>query len=392
MPNNAALNFCKDLSPEAKLLIKSARLSFNEDQREEINLLINEVADWELFQKIALQTSLAPLCYKSLVTSGHYDIPEETASFLKRVYTKILAQNIPILNEYDRLKVILDQAEIPYVPLKGVRLIGKYYKDAGLRNTSDVDLLFRKSDIEAVRTLMKTSGYRELIVNEYVFISELTQNPSPYQYSKNNVSIDFHILLNRVGKISLNIADYWSSAIKKEGSFEFVLNPNLEFIHLCYHLYKHLDGNDNKLIWLTDLCLFIEREEIDWEKIKNYSEEYKCWDELLGIVKLIEIVSEKSILPKDYLQSESTCFEALILNYQDNFIITSSNSTIESLSTKIFSETAHLHLNKKMKVAFGRFFPSKEFLESRYGTSSNYLGRIIKRYLVYLQRLMFLNL
>ena len=235
MPNNAALNFWKDLSPEAKLLLKSARLSFTEDQREEIKLLINEVTDWKLFQKLALQTSLAPLCFKSLVTSGHYDIPEETASFLKRVYTKILAQNILILDEYDRLKVILNQAEIPYVPLKGVRLIGKYYKDAGLRNTSDVDLLFRKSDIEAIRKLMKVNGYSEYLVDEYLRVSELTQNPSPYQYSKNNVSIDFHILLNRVGKISLNIADYWSSAIKKEGSFEFVLNPNLEFIHLCYH-------------------------------------------------------------------------------------------------------------------------------------------------------------
>jgi hypothetical protein len=386
MPNHAALNFWKSLSPEAKLLIKSARLSFNEDQREEINLLINEVADWKLFQKLSLQTSLAPLCFKSLVTSGHYDIPEETASFLKRVYTKILAQNILILDEYDRLKVILDSAEIPYVPLKGVRLIGKYYKDAGLRNTSDVDLLFRKSDLEAVRKLMKANEYREFMVDEHSRISELTKNPSPYQYFKNNVSIDFHILLNRVGKISLNIADYWSSAIKKEDSFEFALNPNSEFIHLCYHLYKHLDGNDNKLIWLTDLCLFIEREEIDWEKIKNYSEEYKCWDELLGIVKLIEIVSEKSIVPEEYLEYESTGFERVILNYQKNFI--NSGSTISNLhlSNQLFCETEHLSIIQKIVVALGRLFPSKAFLESRYGRVDNYFVVMIKRYLVYLKR------
>jgi hypothetical protein len=386
MTNNVALNFWKDLSPEAKLLIKSSRLSFNEDQREEIKLLINEVKDWKLFQKLALQTSLAPLCFKSLVTSGHYDIPEETASFLKRVYTKILAQNIPILDEYDRLKVILDQAEIPYVPLKGVRLIGKYYKDAGLRNISDVDLLFRKRDLEAVRKLMKVNEYKEYIVGEYQLISELTQNPSPYQYYKNNVSIDFHILLNRVGKISLNIADYWSSAIKKEDSFEFALNPNLEFIHLCYHLYKHLNGNDNKLIWLTDLCLFIEREQIDWEKIKNYSEEYKCWNELLGIVKLIEIVSEKSILPVDYLKYESICIEGLILNYQNNFI--NSVSTIRNLglSKQLFFETEHLSPIQKIVVALGRLFPSKAFLESRYGRVDNYFLVMIKRYLVYLKR------
>lgn len=386
MTNNAVLNFWKDISPEARLLIKSAKISFTEVQRKEIKLFINEVKDWKLFQRLALQTSLAPLCYKSLVTSGEYSIPEETASFLKRVYTKILAQNILILDEHEQLKVILDNAEIPYVSLKGVRLIGKYYKDAGLRNISDVDLLFRKRDLEAVRKLMKVNEYNEYIVGEYQLISELTQNPSPYQYYKNNVSIDFHILLNRVGKISLNIADYWSSAIKKESSFEFVLNPNLEFIHLCYHLYKHLNGNDNKLIWLTDLCLFIEREQIDWEKIKNYSEEYKCWNELLGIVKLIETVSEKSILPVDYLKYESICIEGLILNYQNNFI--NSVSTIRNLglSKQLFFETEHLSPVQKIVVALGRLFPSKAFLESRYGRVDNYFLVMIKRYLVYLKR------
>jgi hypothetical protein len=386
MTNNTALNFWKDLSPEAKLLVKSAKLSFTEDQRDEIKLLINEVTDWKLFQKLALQTSLGPLCYRSLVTSGIYDIPKEAASFLKRVYTKILAQNILILDEFDRLKVILDQAEIHYVPLKGVRLIGAYYKDAGLRNTSDVDLLFRKSDLEAVRKLMKVNEYNEYIVGEYRLISELTQNPSPYQYYKNNVIIDFHILLNRVGKISLNIADYWSSATKKEYSFEFVLNPNLEFIHLCYHLYKHLDGNTNKLIWLTDIYLFVEREKIDWVEIKKYSEEYKCWDELLGIVKLVEIVSEKSIVPEEYLKYESKCLQGLILNYQNNFIHTGSKVSNLSLSKQLFFETEHLSIIQKNVVALGRLFPSKAFLESRYGRVDNYFLVMIKRYLVYLKR------
>ena len=386
MSHNLTQTFWKDLSPEARLLIKSARLSFTKAQREEITFLITEVMDWELFQKLALQTSLGPLCYRSLVTSGIYDIPKEAASFLKRVYTKILAQNILILEEYDRLKVILDKAEIPHVPLKGVRLIGTYYKDAGLRNTSDVDLLFRKKDQEAIRMLMKNSGYREFIINEYVFISELTQNPSPYQYSKNNVSIDFHILLNRVGTISLNIADYWSSAIKKEDSFEFVLNPNLEFIHLCYHLCKHLDGNTNKLIWLTDIYLFLEREKIDWKEIKKHSERYKCWDELLGIVKLVEIVSEKSIVPEKYLESESKCLQGLILNYQNNFINSGNPVSNPGLSKQLFFETEHLSILQKIIVVLGRLFPSKQFLESRYGRVNNYFLVMIKRYLVYIKR------
>jgi hypothetical protein len=379
MTNNAVLNFWKDISPEARLLIKSAKISFTEVQHKEIKLFINEVKDWKLFQRLALQTSLAPLCYKSLVTSGDYSIPEETASFLKRVYTKILAQNILILDEYDRLKVILDQAEIPYVPLKGVRLIGEYYKDAGLRNTSDVDLLFRKSDLETVRKLMKVNGYKEYIVDEYLRISELTQNPSPYQYFKNNVSIDFHILLNRVGKISLNIADYWSSATKKEDSFEFVLNPNLEFIHLCYHFYKHLTTGPTKLVWMLDLQLFHEKNKINWEKIQVQAKVFNCLEELITTINILEIIYESEGMPEEFRKNINQNFDIIKL-INNNLVAKSTAFSEGSILKNLFRETSHLPLPKKFVVATLRSFPSMSYLNERFNGNNNYLNGLKNRY------------
>ena len=379
MSHNLTQTFWKDLSPEARLLIKSAKLSFTKAQLEEITFLITEVMDWELFQKLALQTSLGPLCYRSLVTSGIYDIPKEAASYLKRVYTKILAQNILILEEYDRLKDILDKAEIPYVPLKGVRLIGIYYKDTGLRNTSDVDLLFRKSDIGAVRELMKENGYDEFMVDEYLLISELTQNPSPYQYSKNNVSIDFHILLNRVGKISLNIADYWSSAIKKEDSFEFVLNPNLEFIHLCYHFYKHITRGPIKLIWLFDLQLFLEKNKINWDKLKVQAEAFNCLEELITTINVLEIVYESEAIPKELRKKiNKTSDKIKIINNN----LWGDSTTVAELSIlkNLFRETSHLSLPKKIIVASLRAFPSMYYLNARFNGNNNYLHGLKNRY------------
>lgn len=379
MTNKTELNFWEDLSPEAKLLLNSAKLSFTEDQREEIKLLINEVTDWKLFQTLALQTSLAPLCYKSLVTSRHYNVPEETASFLKRVYSKTLAQNILILDEYDQLKAILDQAKIPYVPLKGVRLIGEYYKDAGLRNTSDVDLLFRKSDIGAVRKLMKNSGYNEYIVDEYLRISELTKNPSPYQYSKNNVSIDFHILLNRVGKISLNIKDYWNLAIKKEDSFEFVLNPNLEFIHLCYHFYKHIIIGASKLIWFYDLQIFIENNKLEWVKIEAFAKEFNCHKEVFAIVRALEIIYSGKGMPEELADIKGKKYSITdLIKY--NLTIDPKFLENQSLFNKLFRETSHLPILKRLIVATLRAFPSMYYLNTYFKAENNYFRGLKNRY------------
>lgn len=379
MSHNLTQTFWKDLSPEARLLIKSAKLSFTKAQCEEITFLITEVMDWELFQKLALQTSLGPLCYRSLVTSGIYDIPKEAASFLKRVYTKILAQNILILEEYDRLKVILDKAEIPYVPLKGVRLIGTYYKDAGLRNTSDVDLLFRKSDIGAVRELMKENGYEEFMVDEYLLISELTQNPSPYQYSKNKVSIDFHILLNRVGKISLNMAEYWNSATQKEDSFEFVINPNLEFIHLCYHFYKHITRGPIKLIWLFDLQLFLQKNEIDWNTIQNYAADFNCYKELRTIVQAIEIIYTEKQIPEELSNKNDKNYNVVELIKHN---LTPGPKVIEkkSIFSKLYRETSHLPLSKKLIVSALRAIPSMYYLNTYFKAENNYFRGLRNRY------------
>ena len=380
MTNKTELNFWEDLSPEARLLLKSAKLYFTEDQRKEINLLITEVRDWKLFQTLAFQTSLAPLCYKSLVTSGHHNIPEETAFFLNRVYSKTLAQNILILDEYDRLKVILDQAKIPYVPLKGVRLIGEYYKDAGLRNTSDVDLLFRKSDLEAVRKLMKVNGYNEYTVDEYLLISELTKNPSPYQYSKNNVSIDFHIFLNRAGKISLNIEDYWNSAIKKEDSFEYELNPNLEFIHLCYHFYKHITLGPAKLIWFCDLQIFIEKNKLEWGKIHAFAKEFNCQKEVFAIVQALEIMYSGKGMPEELADKNDKNYNVVELIKHH---LTPDLKVIKkkSIFSKLFRETSHLPLSKKLIIAALRAIPSMYYLNTYFKAENNYFRGLKNRYL-----------
>lgn len=379
-------NFWNELSPEARLLLKSARLKLTENEIEEIKNLISEIQDWKLFERIALQTNLASLCYHTLVRKYNLEISKATAEFLQRVYTKILANNIVIMKEFADLKEILDQNEIDYIPLKGVRLIEEFYSDLGLRNISDIDLLFRAEDTTKVRAVFSKNEYTEYIVDENRFIRKWTENPSPYQYFKNDTFIDFHIGLNRVGAVKLNVEDYWNSAQKEMGSHKYELEANLEFLHLCFHCYKHLVGDFVNLIWLIELPLYIERKNIDWKKFLRYSAQYNCLNENITVIRLLEEIHGRNYLSKEEGIRNELLLETSLLKLINCVKFENIQTIKNSLTTQLFFEAEHLSLVKKIMVALGRLFPSKEFLESRYGRVNNYFLVMIRRYLVYLKR------
>jgi hypothetical protein len=379
-------NFWNEVSPEARLLLKSARLKLTENEIEEIKDLISEINDWKLFERIALQTKLASLCYHTVVRKYALAIPKATAEFLQRVYIKILAKNIAIMKEFTDLKEILNRSEIDYIPLKGVRLIEELYTDLGLRHISDIDLLFRTEDTKKVRDVFRKNGYKEYIVDENRFIRKWTQNPSPYQYFKNNTSIDFHIGLNRVGNFQLNVEDYWNSARKKLASHEHQLEAHFEFVHLCFHCFKHLAGGAISLAWLIELPLYIEKNNINWIQFLRRSKQFNCLNENIAVIRLLEEIHGEKYLA----ETDVTCNEQTISNSSvkllNCFKIENKQTVKNSLSAQLFFETKHLSLTKKIIVVFGRLFPSKAFLESRYGKINNYVWTMVKRYLVYVKR------
>jgi hypothetical protein len=385
--SNLKENFWKDISPEAHLILKCAKLKLTEIEIQEISKLIAQIQDWTLFEKIALQTKLASLCFHSLVLKNEMNIPKGTKEFLARVYNKILAKNIVILKEFSDLKKILNRAEIPYIPLKGIRLVEEIYKDLGLRHLSDIDILFVPEDSTKVRALFLEFGYAEYVVDENKWIRKWTKNPSPFQYQKNQNFIDFHIGLNRVGDVRIDVLDFWKTARKKDNSHEFELNNTYEFVHLCFHCYKHLIKEAQNLIWLIELQFYYNEKKISWNLFLELSKKYNCLNENVAIVSLIEVLQgEKKIIQLNLSELNSEKTWRCYAHFKNHLIPSKKIKPTKSFSEQIFFETEHLPKIKRIFVAIGRLFPSREFLKSRYGKANNYLLSIIKRYAVYLKR------
>ena len=61
--------------------------------------------------------------------------------------------------ELERLKETLEEAKIPFIPLKG-SVIRKYYPEPWMRTSCDIDILVREEDLNlAVRTLCDSLKY-----------------------------------------------------------------------------------------------------------------------------------------------------------------------------------------------------------------------------------------
>lgn len=340
---------------------------------------MNENFNWELFKKLALRSSLGPLCYKSLVAANNPLVPKSIILYLENLYNKVLTQNIIILHAFDQLREIFISNKIPFIPLKGVDLIQHLYNDPGVRGTSDIDILIKKSDLKKVRAIFKENNYHESIVDEYEFIGKLTKNPSPYQYSKNGVNVDLHILLNRADEHAIGIEQFWLSAKQKNQTYEYELDPDFKFIHLCLHLHKHLYGNSFKFIWLYDLMLIHEHGKLNTQKINQLANSHRFFAELNDVLALIEIIYSKQLFGLERNQVEVLTEEInkKILNFlQEKPLPKRRISSFEYLTL----ETNHLSLMNKTRVAIGRVFPSGRYLNMRFGSGNNYLLGIYRRY------------
>ena len=93
------------------------------------------------------------------------DIDENERAAISKVKEKFDEQIFTAVYRYEninyeleRLKETLEEAEIPFIPLKG-SVIRKYYPEPWMRTSCDIDVLVHENDIEkAMSFLVKKSG------------------------------------------------------------------------------------------------------------------------------------------------------------------------------------------------------------------------------------------
>ncbi len=150
---------------------------------------------WFPLLKSAEEHGLAPLLYASLKKrDALQSMPPEQAKALRESYLRTYIANWLAYKELRLLLEICERERIPVIVLKGAALGTTLYPEPALRPFSDLDLLFRRRDVERVSALLAGQGYEPAITNEDCYDFEQSQEFTRHGKRAGTVEVHWHLL------------------------------------------------------------------------------------------------------------------------------------------------------------------------------------------------------
>lgn len=192
--------------------------------------------------------------------------PEYMTDEMKAEIALRTAHAIRQKQEYKKIINLFAERKIKYIPLKGVRL-ASIYPDNMVREMSDVDILIQEEDIEKITDIFEQSGYRHKHSGHHEV------------YEKDDICFEAHTSLideKRNNKLYDYFQDVWSSALRTENDYEYVLKTEDEYLYLLAHLYGHFHMGGCGIRYILDLYLFTkEHPDMNFEYIDSVLKKYK---------------------------------------------------------------------------------------------------------------------
>ena len=362
------------LSPEERILLDSLQCLWSDSEREDLANSLFEITDWDYFKERAVDSYLGTTLYVRLVKQLKLKFPEHVHKVLESMYFQVLLKNTQLIGAYDALALAFNELELSYIPLKGIHFLKKSFSnDIGIRQLSDVDILFHPEDAEKVHKCLTELGYRVYLTMPSR-ISKLLKNPTPYNYSKDGVTIDVHYALNRLENFDISMSEVWTASTQNEFTFERNLSSEDQLIHLCTHAFLHMKIYDLKQISFLDIITLLSEEELNWKLFQVKIEQYGCDEEVASILflasqyfhseipeRIIELLNEE--------QKQELIEKFLLLLREDKTKLKAAHYKMKDRYFQFF----HL-LSWKDRILFVAFyvFPDSPYLKQVYGNKSTW--------------------
>ena len=197
---------------------------------------------WNEFLRVAVREGLAESVFyhqnRSVFAS---QCPADALRALESEYVTTLARNTFFLKQADDLKKTLEGCD--YILLKGAFLADCVYPSPGMRRFSDIDVLVRRRDREAVGERLRTRGGYRLSSGVTLGGDESYLNSATYGRDGQGAAVHVHwhiqnsILPKYVGR-GFDIEEFWTAA-QPSSNAPFELRPEHLVLHLADHALRH---------------------------------------------------------------------------------------------------------------------------------------------------------
>ena len=260
---------CSDLSPEEKT--------------RRIGQLLGSPIQWNALRSFAENNGVLPIVTQALLCVGE-QIPAETLAALKQSYQANLHKALFLSREFVRIVACLSEAGVEFMPYKGLALAETIYGDIALRQSGDIDLLIRGSDLPRVRAAVSQLGYAPHLKlshdEEEAYLKSGYECAFDGAAGRNLVEVQWAIQPHFYA-VDLDMEGLFRRAhrVTVAGTEVKALSAEDLFIVLALHAAKHVWG---KLIWVCDLARMSKLPSLKWNWIGARARE-------LGIARILRI-------------------------------------------------------------------------------------------------------
>lgn len=341
---------------------------------ENANFDCQEISD--SFIKQAVLSHLSGFVYRNL-SPAKEKVDPQLWKQLEFQYVQVLQGNHQFLRLHQQMVQLFEQNHIPFAVLKGLDLLFRTYREEGIRHISDIDLLIRPQDLQAVTQLFKDNGFQcKQSIDKSAFHEKHFQLHAPMQATFHGLNIDVHILLFDTF-LGFDFPTQTllgnRERIEWNNQHTWVLPASDAALFNLLHLYVHLDkGNHFKMSSFLDVQRTIEA--LDYQKNRaNYSKQIQA-----KIDYVIDCMVWLGLLEHDFLPDRKKA-PARYFFYLLFFLQAVQPTFEQTLRFKFIPRLFLYQFSwKTIPLLFHEAFPSKRYLQYS-APNSSYLGAWLKR-------------
>lgn len=235
------------------------KLIANEVCEKEIDKTQFDFSDDDLKRLYCLSKShdLAHLVGDALIKNSLISNGEIKSKFEKQIMTAVYRyENINY--ELNRLKQVINEAEIPFISLKG-SVIRQYYPEPWMRTSCDIDILIHEQDLERTVSLLNEK------------LSYKTEGKGSHNislFSEGGVHLELHYTLiesDILDKADLVLENVWEYAFPTE-EYEYSLTDETFYYYHIAHMAKHFQTGGCGVRPFIDIWALNHRLTFDKEK------------------------------------------------------------------------------------------------------------------------------
>lgn len=278
-----------NLSVEEEFILCCARAEMTPANRGRMKELAAGGLDWKRVGEMARLHRLRPLLFKHLKSEGVAPlVPPETWTLIQTQALKMAARNLSLTHELGKILAQFRAADIEVIPFKGPVLALRNYRNLGLREFYDMDLLLRREDLLKAKKLLTeqgfTSPWKQNDQWEQQHID--AQLGCDFLSADGRVRLELHwSFLQKWLSYDIDLETLWSRAEKWElaGQPVRIIDRHNLLIYLCAHGAKH---HWERLFWIIDIAEMIRTEKgIEWDQLVAEARAQGSWRVLaLGLL------------------------------------------------------------------------------------------------------------